>query len=105
MTYSKLRAALLERYRRTPINIPHSQLENHLAENIFGPLEVLLHRVHRLEKITDRLVIDTVISEADRSQLVTEFQDLIDQILVDFQLTILDVPNETIENDSDVKKP
>lgn len=104
MTYSQLRGALLERYGRAPCNIPRSQLENHLAENIFGPLEVLLHRIKRLEQVTDRLVTDAAVADSDRLQLVTEFQDMLDQILVDFQKTLLNVPNETVELDSDVSK-
>ena len=104
MTYSQLRGVLLERYRRAPVTIPHSQLEDHLAEAVFGPLEILLQRINRMEQITDRLVADTVISEPDRSQMVTEFHNMLDQILEDFQTSLLKVPNESIEPDSSVGK-
>lgn len=97
MTYSQLRAALLDRYQRPPTSVPESQVENHLAEIVFGPLEMLLQRVNRLEQITDRLVTDSALPAADRSQLVSEFQDTLEQILVDYQETLLQVPSETVE--------
>ena len=41
MTYGQLRAALQERYQRPPLHVPQAQLEDHLAEQVFRPLEEL----------------------------------------------------------------
>ena len=58
--------------------------------------------VNRLEQITDKLVTDPAIPAADRSQLVSELQDMLEQILVDYLDTLLHVPTETIEPASEV---
>ena len=70
MTYSQIRAALLVRYQQPVIRVPQSQLDDHLADRVFRPMEVLLQRVNRLGQITDRLATETAIPAADRSQLV-----------------------------------
>lgn len=96
VTYSQLRAALLERYQRPPESVPADRLEDHLAERVFAPLETLLGRVARLEQITDRLVADAALPAADRTQLVREYHDTLELVVADYQDTLLNVPNETV---------
>jgi hypothetical protein len=96
MTYSQLRAALLERYQRPPERVSTDRLEDHLVERVFRPLEALLLRTGRLDQIITRLVTDTALPAVDRAQLVGEFQDTLELILTDYQVTLLAVPNETV---------
>lgn len=104
MTYTQLRAALLERYQRPSESVPADRLEDPLAERVFEPLETLLGRVARLEQITDRLVTDAALSAADRTQLVREYHDTLELVVADYQDTLLNVPTETVAAARQVQK-
>lgn len=97
MTYGQLRTAILERYKRPPIRVKQVQLEDYLADTVFRPMEVLLQRISRMERIIDDLVVVPEISSTQRTELVTEFQDVLEQIILDYQETLLHVPSETVE--------
>jgi hypothetical protein len=99
-TYSQLRAALLEHYEHPPPHILKSNLEDHLEDRVFRPLQLLISRIDRLDQIATRIVTDGALADGDKRQLVGEFQETLEQILVDYQQTLLSVPTEKIERSS-----
>lgn len=96
LPYSWLRATILDLYARPPVVVPSSQLENHLATTIFRSYELFLRRIDQLTALNALFANESITPIPNRKAVAIEFQDVLEQILVDFQQTLLILPNETV---------